>query len=109
MEEILKMLNALTADELDSVIMRAGIMLEKKRKEEAEEALREKERQRQEKIKQELERKRRIEQLQYELRELQRQSAPEIDAVQGQDFVMYDQSKAQAPAQSAGCNPSNTN
>lgn len=105
MEEILKMLNALTADELDSVIMRAGIMLEKKRKEEAEEALREKERQRQEKIKQELERKRRIEQLQYELRELQRQSAPEIDAVQGQDFVMYDQSKAQAPAQSAAPQP----
>ena len=50
MEEILKMLNALTADELDSVIMRAGIMLEKKRREEAEEALREKERQRQERI-----------------------------------------------------------
>ena len=105
MEEILKMLNALTADELDSVIMRAGIMLEKKRKEEAEEALREKERQRQEKIKQEQERKRKIEQLQYELRELQRQSAPEIDAVQGQDFVMYDQPKAQAPAQSAAPQP----
>ena len=53
MNEILKMLNTLSADDLDSIIVRATIMLEKKRKDEAEMALLEKERLRQEKIAQE--------------------------------------------------------
>lgn len=105
MEEILKMLNALTADELDSVIMRAGIMLEKKRREEAEEALREKERQRQERIEQEKQRQLKIAQLQRELQALQSQSAPVTDGVQRQDFGMYDQPRAQVPAQSAAPQP----
>ena len=47
MNEILKMLNELKADELDSLIVCAKILLEKKRKEEAEQALLEKERLRQ--------------------------------------------------------------
>lgn len=49
MNEILKMLNELKADELDGLIVRANILLEKKRKEEAEQALLEKERLRQKK------------------------------------------------------------
>lgn len=73
MNEILRMLNTLTADELDGVILRAGIMLEKKRKEEAEEAIREKERQRLEKIEQEKRRQEEIAELQRKLKELQSQ------------------------------------
>ncbi len=66
MTEILKILNELCADELENVIMRANIILEKKRKEEsAAQALREKERQRQEEIAE----------LQRKLAELQGQSA----------------------------------
>ena len=63
MDEILKILNALTADELDSVILRAGIMLEKKRKDEAEQARLEQERLRQEKIEQEKQRQQEIAEL----------------------------------------------
>lgn len=91
MNEVLKMLNALTADELDSVIMRANIMLEKKRKEEAEEALREKERQRQERIAQEKKRQQEIAELQRKLQELQNQKIDVPDEpVRGSDFVMYE-------------------
>lgn len=75
MNEILKMLNALKADELEGVIMRANIMLEKKRKDEAEEAIREQERLRQEKIEQEKRRQEQIAELQRQLQELQHQSA----------------------------------
>jgi len=49
MNEILKLLNALSADELDNVITCAGIILEKKRKEEAAQAL-EQEKKRQQEI-----------------------------------------------------------
>lgn len=91
MNEVLKMLNALTADELDNVIMRANIMLEKKRKEEAEEALRQKERQRQERIAQEKKRQQEIAELQRKLQELQNQKVDiSYEPVRGRDFVMYD-------------------
>lgn len=96
MNEILKMLNALSADELDSVIMRASIMLEKKRKEEAEAALREQERQRQEKIEQERRRLEEIAELQRKLQELQSQKVvipEEPGKAQGEGFVMYDAPK----------------
>lgn len=76
MNEILKMLNGLSADDLDSLIVRANIMLEKKRKEEAEQALQEQERLRQEKLEQEKQRQQEIADLQRRLEELQRQSAP---------------------------------
>ena len=97
MNEILKMLNALKADDLESVIMRANIILEKKRKEEAEAALLEKERQRQERIAQEKRRQEEIAQLQRRLQELQNQSAAaqkEPNEVKGDTFVMYDAPKA---------------
>ena len=93
MNEILKMLNALTADELDSVLMRGGIMLEKKRKEEAEVAAREKERQRLEKIEQEKKRLEEIAALQRKLQELQSQKVvipDEPGKATGDNFVMYD-------------------
>lgn len=79
MNELLKLLNTLTADELENVIMCANIMMEKKRKEEAQEALLEKERQRQEKIAQEKRRLEEIAELQRRLQELQSQpvSIPE--------------------------------
>lgn len=94
MDEILKQLYGLTAGELDYVIIRANILLEKKRKEEAEAARMERERQekerlereRQERIKQEQEqqeklkqerlRRQKIEELQRQLQELQNQPAP---------------------------------
>lgn len=107
MNEILKMLNALTADELDSVLMRGGIMLEKKRKEEAEAAAREKERQRLEKIEQEKKRLEEIAALQRKLQELQSQKIvipDEPGKTTGDNFVMYDKPAAQpkpAPAQQA--------
>lgn len=88
MNEILKMLNELKADELDGVIMRATIMLEKKRKEEAEEALLEKERQRQEKIAQEKKRQQEIAELQRRLQELQNQQPDVPESVYGDNFVM---------------------
>ena len=96
MNEILKMLNALTADELDSVLMRGGIMLEKKRKEEAEAAAREKERQRLEKIEQEKKRLEEIAELQRKLQELQNQRIvipDEPGKATGDGFVMYDKPK----------------
>ena len=112
MNEILKMLNALTADELDSVLMRGGIMLEKKRKEEAEAAAREKERQRLEKIEQEKKRLEEIAALQRKLQELQSQKIvipDEPGKATGDNFVMYDKPAAKpaaaqpkpAPAQQA--------
>ncbi len=83
MNEILKMLNELKADELDGLIVRANILLEKKRKEEAEQAQLEKERLRQEKIEQE---KRR----QQEIAELQSRQ-PEIpEPVEGNGFGMHE-------------------
>lgn len=104
MNEILIMLNALSADELDSVIMRATIMLEKKKKEEAEQALLEKERQRQEKIAQEKKRQEEIAELQRKLKELQSQSAAaqaEVNQVRGDGFVMRDTAASQNQVSSA--------
>lgn len=104
MNEILKMLNALTADELDSVLMRGGIMLEKKRKEEAEAAAREKERQRLEKIEQEKKRLEEIAALQRKLQELQSQKVvipDEPGKATGDNFVMYDERKPIDDAQAA--------
>lgn len=108
MNEILKMLNALSADELDSVIMRASIILEKKRKEEAEAAQREKERKRQELIEQEKRRRAEIEELQRKLRELENQKVdiPEEPGVTvGKDFVMYDPPKPVDQARAAAEKP----
>lgn len=99
MEEIIKQLYGLTASELDYVIIRANILLEKKRKEEAEAARLERERQekerlererqerlkqeqeQQEKLKQERLRQQKIEELQRQLQELQNQSAPKTQTV----------------------------
>lgn len=90
MNEILKMLNELKADELDGLIVRANILLEKKRKEEAEQALLEKERLRQKKIEQEKRRQQEIAVLQRKLQELQSQQ-PEIpEPVEGNGFVMHE-------------------
>ena len=80
MTEILKLLNTLSADELDSVIMRANIMLEKKRKEEAEQAILAKERERLEKIEQEKRRLEEIAELQRKIAELQSQTIVIPDA-----------------------------
>ena len=108
MNEILKMLNTLTADELANVLMRGEIILEKKRKEEAEAELREKERLRQEKIAEEKRRQEEIEELQRRLQELQSQKVviPEEPGKTAEvNFVMYDaprpveQSQAKVPAQ----------
>ena len=88
MNEILKMLNELKADELDSLIVRAKILLEKKRKEEAEQALLEKERLRQEKIEQEKRRQQEIAELQRKLQELQSQKPDIPEPVNGDNFVM---------------------
>ena len=88
MNEILRMLNELKADELDKVIMRANILLETKRKEEAEQALLEKERLRQEKIEQERNRQREIAELQRKLQELQSQKPDIPEPVEGNGFVM---------------------
>lgn len=104
MNEILKMLNALTADELDGVLMRGGIMLEKKRKEEAEAAQREKERLRLEKIEQEKKRLEEIAALQRKLQELQSQKVvipDEPGKATGDNFVMYDERKPIDDAQAA--------
>ena len=105
MNEILKMLNALSAEELDSVIMRANIILEKKRKEEAEAAEREKERKRRELLEQEKRRQAEIAELQRKLRELQNQKInipEESGTTVGSNFVMYDApkptNKTSAPA-----------
>ena len=88
MHEILKMLNELKADELDGLIVRAKILLEKKRKEEAEQALLEKERLRQEKIEQEKRRQQEIAELQRKLQELQSQKPDIPEPVNGDNFVM---------------------
>lgn len=95
MNEILKMLNELSADDLESVIVRANIILDKKRKEEAEQALLEKERLRQERLAQEKKRQQEIAELERKLNELKRQSMsqPEEPGVQGNGFVMYEQPK----------------
>lgn len=99
MNEILRVLNALTADDLEDLIMRANIILEKKRKEEAEQALREKERLRQERLEQERRRQQEIAELQRKLQELQSQAplTPE-EPVQGENFVMYDSAAAASKA-----------
>ena len=107
MNEILKMLNALSADELDSVIVRANILLEKKRKEEAEAAQRE--RQRQELLTQERRRQAEIAELQRKLRELQNQKTNvpmESAATAGSNFVMYDTPKPASPQPQAVPRPS---
>lgn len=96
MNEILKMLNELKADELDKVIMRANILLEKKRKEEAEQELLEKERLRQEMILREKKRQQEIAELQRKLQELQSQKTEIPEAVKGDGFVMREPA---APAQ----------
>ncbi|MBE5802829.1 MAG: hypothetical protein E7319_11175 [Clostridiales bacterium] len=103
MNEILKMLNELSADDLESVITRAHIILEKKRKEEAEKALLEKERLRQERLEQEKMRQQEIAELQRKLKELQSQSAAVVEPVKGDDFVMFDSVPAanKAPSYSA--------
>lgn len=104
MNEILNMLNALTADELDSVLMRGRIMLEKKRKDEAEAIQRQQERLRQEKIEQERKRQEEIAALQRKLQELQNQRVTIPDApgvVKGDQFVMYDKPAQPKPAQPA--------
>ena len=97
MNEILKTLNSLTADELESLILRANIILDKKRKEEAEQKAQiEKERRRQEMLVQEKRRQQEIAELQRKLNELQSQPAyvPE-ETVNGNNFDMCGQS---APA-----------
>lgn len=104
MNEILKMLNGLSADDLESVIVRANIILEKKRKEEDEQALLEQERLRQERLAQEKKRQEEIAELERKLNELKRQSMsqPEEPGVRGDSFVMYEQPKPApkaAPAQ----------
>ena len=78
MNEILKLLNALSADELDSVIMRANIILEKKRKEEAE--VLERERLHQEQEAQAKQRQEEIAALERKLAELKGQSTPAAPA-----------------------------
>lgn len=113
MDEILKQLYALTASELDYVIIRANILLERKRKEEAEAARVERERQekerlererqerlkreqeQQEKLKQERLHQQKIEELQRQLRELQNQTASGTTVVQGDNFTMRNPVKAQ--------------
>lgn len=101
MNEILKMLNELKADDLDSLIVRANILLEKKRKEEAEQALLERERLRQEKIEQAQKRLREINALKQKLAELQSQQPDIPDPVNGDGFVMHEPAPVQpkpAPA-----------
>ncbi|MDO5327939.1 MAG: zinc-ribbon domain-containing protein [Clostridia bacterium] len=97
MNEILGILNELKADELDKVIMRANILLEKKRKEEAEQALLEKERLRQEKIEQERKRQREIAELQRKLQELQSQKPDIPEPVEGNGFVMREPAASVQP------------
>lgn len=77
MNEILQSLNALKADELEAVITRANIILEKKRKEEARQALLEKERLRRQTIA-ELERK---------LKELKSENTPLPEDAHGSSHV----------------------
>ncbi|MBP3540779.1 MAG: zinc-ribbon domain-containing protein [Clostridia bacterium] len=113
MNEILKMLNELSADDLDSLITRANIMLDKKRKEEAEQARLEQERQRQEKLEQEKQRQQEIAELQRRLQELQGQAyvepAAEKTPVKTESFVaapkkvpsFYTEPVATAPARPA--------
>ena len=113
MNELLRVLNALSADDLESLITRASIILEKKRKEEAEQALLEKERLRQERLAQERKRQEEIAELERKLNELKSQSAKEAEdpGVRGGNFVMYDKAQPapgavsetprQAPVQSA--------
>ena len=104
MNEILKMLNELSADELDSVILRANIILEKKRKDEAEAAEREKERQRQEMIEKEKRRQEEIAALQRRLQELQNQQTEATEnskVVFGDNYIMYDKPKPADRTQAA--------
>lgn len=97
MNEILKMLNTLKADELDDLIVRANILLEKKRKEEAEQELLDKERLRRERIEQEKKRQQEIAELQRKLQQLQSQKPNIPESVNGAGFVMRE---PDAPAQS---------
>ena len=70
MNDIMEMLNKLSASELDSVLTRGKALLEQKKKEEAAQALLQKERERQEKIEQENKRLQEIAMLQEKLRNL---------------------------------------
>ncbi|MBQ3079467.1 MAG: hypothetical protein IJC48_05630 [Clostridia bacterium] len=92
MNEILKLLNALTADELDGVITRAKLIYEKKRKEEAEQAILERERKRLELIEQEKKRQEEILELQRKIKELQSQSVsiPEpVEIIKEESFAAH--------------------
>lgn len=88
MNEILKMLNSLTADELDAVLVRGALLLEKKREDEARAALLEQMRKREEQLAQEKRRQEEIAQLQRRLQELQSQTPPAPEPVKGDGFVM---------------------
>lgn len=101
MNEILQMLNALRADELEAVIARANIMLEKKKKEEARQALLEKERIRQQQLAQTQKRQQEIAELERKLKELKGQMPAMPEEVRGDSFVMRE------PASAAQARPSN--
>lgn len=103
MNEILQKLNALRADELEAVITRANIMLEKKRKEEAQQALLEKERIRQQQLAQAQKRQQEIAELERKLKELKNQTPAMPEDVRGDSFVMRE------PAPAAQPKPSNKN
>ena len=84
----MEMLNKLSASELDSILTRGKALLEQKKKEEAAQALLQKERERQEKIEQENKRLQEIAMLQEKLRKLQSQPAYTPEDVKGDNFVM---------------------
>lgn len=93
--QILNMLDDLSSQDLQRVIMRAKVLSEKKIKEEAE--LREQERIRQEKIEQEKKRQAEIAELQKKIQELQNQKIdiPEEPCkAKGDGFVMYNANDA---------------
>lgn len=112
MNEILQKLNALKADELEAVITRASIMLEKKQKEEAQQALLEKERIRQEQLAQAQKRQQEIADLERKLKELKSQTPATPEAVRGDSFVMREPAPAAQPMPSSKicprCHQSNT-
>lgn len=101
MNEILQKLNALKADELEAVITRANIMLEKKRKDEAQQALLEKLRIRQEQLDQAQKRQQEIAELERKLKELKSQTPAVPEEVRGDSFVMRE------PAPAAQTRPAN--
>lgn len=112
MNEILQKLNALKADELEAVITRANIMLEKKRKEEAQQALLEKVRIRQQQLAQAQKRQQEIADLERKLKELKSQTPATPEAVRGDNFVMQEPAPAAQPKPSSKicprCHQSNT-